>query len=83
MGAAPQPHATVDDLSLTQIAIGVAALVALIGYLAFVLRPAWASYGRLWEKVAASFLSLYILVTLVGVGVGIGAAVFLIYVEYA
>lgn len=72
-----------DDLSVTQIAIGVAALVALIGYLVFILRPAWASYGRAWEKLAASFLSLYILVALIAVGAGIGAAIFLIYADSA
>lgn len=71
------------DLSVTQIAIGVAALVTLIGYLIFVLRPAWGSYGRLWEKLAASFLSLYILIALVALGAGVGAAIFLIYAESA
>lgn len=71
------------DASATQIAIGVAALVTLIGYAVFVLRPAWGSYSRVWEKLAAGFLSLYILVTLVAVGVGIGAAIFLIYARSA
>lgn len=71
------------ELSVTQIAIGAASIVALIGYVIFVLRPAWASYGRLWERFAAGFLSLYILVTLIAVGAGIGAAIFLIYAESA
>jgi hypothetical protein len=71
------------DLSATQIAIGAAGLVTLVGYALFVLRPAWGSYGRLWEKFAASFLSLYILVTLVAVGAGIGVAIFLVYAESA
>ena len=71
------------DLSTTQIAIAAAGLVTLVGYAIFILRPAWGSYGRLWEKVAASFLSLYILVTLVAVGAGIGVAIFLVYAESA
>ncbi len=71
------------ELSVTQIAIGVAVLVTLIGYLIFVLRPAWGSYGRVWEKLAASFLSLYILITLVALGAGVGAAIFLIYADSA
>ena len=71
------------DLSATQIAIGAAALVTLVGYALFVLRPAIGSYGRVWEKLAASFLSLYILVTLVAVGAGIGVAIFLVYAESA
>lgn len=81
MGPSSQPRATVADLSITQIAIGVAALVTLVGYLLFVLRPALGSYGRLWERVAASFLSLYILVTLMVAGAAVGLAIFLIYVE--
>ena len=72
-----------SDLSVTQIALGVAGLITLIGYAAFILRPAWGSYGRVWEKLAASFLSLYILVTFVAIGAGIGAAIFLIYAESA
>lgn len=71
------------DLSVTQIAIGVAAVVTLIGYLLFVLRPAWGSYGRMWEKLAAGFLTFYVLAALVGVGAGIGAAIFLIYADSA
>lgn len=72
-----------DDLSATQIAIGVAGLVTLIGYVVYVLRPATGSYGRLWEKAAAGFLSLYILITLVAIGVGIGAAILVIYAQSA
>jgi hypothetical protein len=41
----------------------------------FILAPAWTSYGRLWERVAASFLTLFILATLLGIGVVIGLAV--------
>jgi hypothetical protein len=34
-----------------------------------ILVPAWSSYSRLWERVAATVLSLYVLAVLVGVGV--------------
>ena len=44
-------------------------------YTAWVLVPAWGSYSRAWERVAAAFLSLYVLLTFVAVGIGIGAAV--------
>jgi hypothetical protein len=40
----------------------------------FILAPAWTSYGRIWERVAASFLTLFILATLLGIGVVIGLA---------
>ncbi len=71
------------DLSATQIAIGAAGLVALVGYALFVLRPAWGSYGRLWEKLAATFLTLYVLATLLGIGAAIGLAVVWTYDQYA
>ncbi len=42
-----------------------------------ILVPAWSSYSRLWERLAASVLSLYVLAVLVGAGVlGALAAVY-------
>ena len=41
-------------------------------YAGLILRPAWTSYSRLWERLAATVLSLYVLAVLVGIGV-IGA----------
>jgi hypothetical protein len=38
-------------------------------YAGLILVPAWTSYSRLWERVAASILSLYVLAVLVGIGV--------------
>jgi hypothetical protein len=46
-------------------------------YAGLILIPAWTSYSRLWERVAATVLSLYVLAVLVGVGVvGALAAVY-------
>ncbi len=38
-------------------------------YAGLILIPAWMSYSRLWERLAATFLSLYVLAVLVGAGV--------------
>ncbi len=38
-------------------------------YAGLILRPAWSSYGRMWERLAATVLSLYVLAVLVGLGV--------------
>lgn len=35
-----------------------------------ILVPAWTAYTRMWERLAATVLSLYVLAVLVGVGVG-------------
>lgn len=71
-----------NELSTTQIAIGLAALVAAAAYVSLVVVPAWRCYGRLWEKLAASVLTLFILATLIGIGAGIGFAVVWTYDQY-
>jgi hypothetical protein len=62
-------------LSGETIAIGAAAAACAMAWAVFILAPAWTSYGRLWERVAASFLTLFILATLLGIGVVVGLAV--------
>jgi len=67
------------SLSTTEIVIAVSAAVAAVAYGIFILAPAWTSYGRLWEKIGAGFLTLFMLATLLGIGVAIGAALVLSY----
>ncbi|MFL5825453.1 MAG: hypothetical protein ACJ76V_02905 [Thermoleophilaceae bacterium] len=71
------------NISSTTLVLVGSGLVGLVAYFALVLAPAWSSYGRLWERVAASFLSIYILATFIGVGLGIGFAVVWFYDRYA
>jgi hypothetical protein len=59
------------QLTVTQISVAAGALLALVAYVVLIVVPAWTSYGRWWERIAASFMTLFILVTLVGVGAGI------------
>ena len=66
---------TLPDLTPTTVAVGAGGLVALVAYGVLIVVPAWGSYGRWWERFAASFMTLFILATLVGVGAGIGAAI--------
>lgn len=65
--------------SPTQIALVAAGIVAYIAYVVFILAPAWSSYGRLWERVAAGFMSLYVLAAVIGVGAALGVLVVLSY----
>ena len=51
---------------------GVGALGAFVGLIAF---PAWTAYSKTWERVAASFLSLFVLAALLLVGALGGAAI--------
>jgi hypothetical protein len=85
--AQPVPHRrwtiSLNSLSTTQIAIGSAAFVVLVGYVAFVFAPAWTSYGRVWERIAAGFLSLFILAAMLAVGAAVGVGVVAVYVQIA
>jgi hypothetical protein len=54
-----------------------AGVVSLVLFAGLILVPAWSSYSRLWERLAATVLSLYVLAVLVGAGVvGALAAVY-------
>jgi hypothetical protein len=56
------------------VAIGSGA-IGLIAYIAFILVPAWTAYSRIWQRLAASFLTLYVLAAFVILGAAGGAAV--------
>ena len=71
------------ELSSTQIAIGLAGALALLCYVALILMPAIRCYGRVWEKLAAGVLTLYVLGTLLGIGAAIGLAIVWTYDTYA
>jgi O-antigen ligase len=72
-----------SDFTSTELTLGLAAGLVGACYVFLILMPAWRCYGRLWEKVAASFLTLFILATLLGAGAGIGFAVVWSYDRYA
>jgi hypothetical protein len=58
----------------TYIAIGSAAGVSLIAWVGLVLVPAWMSFSRVWERLVATVLSLYVLAAFVIVGLLLGGA---------
>ncbi len=72
-----------DDLTNTEIAIVGAGALVVVCYVVLILIPAWRCYGRVWEKIAASFLTVFILATLLGIGTVIGLAVVWTYDTYA
>ena len=56
----------------TYIALGSAGGLSLIAWLVLVLVPAWTSFSRVWERVVATVLSLYVLAACVLAGVMLG-----------
>jgi hypothetical protein len=64
------------NLQITYLVGACCGVFGLAAYVAFILVPAWGSYSRVWQRLVASFLSLYVLAALVIVGALGGAAVF-------
>jgi urea transporter len=54
---------------INEIVAGASAVIGLAVYIGLILRPAWTAYSRIWERVAAAVLSLYVLAVLIGAGV--------------
>jgi hypothetical protein len=58
---------------------GVAGVICLVVFVTLILSPALSAYGRIWEKAAAGFLSLFILAALVLGGVVVGLVIVYYY----
>jgi len=70
MGTGP-----VSNEAITQLVAVSCGVLAFAAYVGLIVVPAWTSYSRIWMRVAASFLTLYILASVVLLGVGAAAAV--------
>jgi hypothetical protein len=60
---------------INELVAGASAVIGIAVYAGLILRPAWTAYSRLWERLAAAVLSLYVLAVLVGAGVAGALAV--------
>jgi hypothetical protein len=54
--------------AINYLVAGCAGVFGLALYVGLILAPAWSAYSRLWERLAAGILSLYVLAVLVGIG---------------
>ena len=72
------PRMPLGEVATEYWIFGGAGLVTLAAFIGLILVPTIGSYGRAWEKVAASFMSLFVLCALVLVGVLVG----LLFVYY-
>lgn len=71
------------DLSTTELVIVLAGALVFACWVMLFLLPAMRCYGRVWEKMAAGFLTLYVLGTFLGIGAAVGLAVVWTYDQYA
>ena len=51
------------------------AVLALAAFVWFIAWPAWNAYTKTWERVAAGFVSIYVLLALILIGAAGGAAI--------
>jgi hypothetical protein len=63
------------------ILFGVAGLICLVAFVTLILSPALSAHGRIWEKAAAGFLSIFVLAALVVTGVVVGLVIVYYYPE--
>jgi hypothetical protein len=61
--------------SITYLVAACAGVFGLAAYAGLILVPAWSAYSRTWERVAATFLSLYVLAAMAGAGALAGLAI--------
>jgi hypothetical protein len=59
----------VDTDTVTYLVAACAGVFGLALYVGLILAPAWSSYSRVWERMAATVLSLYVLLVFAGGGV--------------
>lgn len=59
---------------INELVAGGSAIVGVALYAGLILRPAWTAYSRVWERMAAAVLSLYVLAVFVGAGVAAALA---------
>jgi hypothetical protein len=64
-----------SNTAITQLVAACAGVLGLAAFVGLVLVPVVSSYQRVWERIVAGLLSLWVLAALVGVGVLAGAAV--------
>jgi len=70
-----------SNTTSTYVIAGTAAGLSVIAWAVLVLVPAWTSFSRVWERIVATILSLYILAAFALAGTGLGAAILWYYDE--
>jgi cell division protein FtsW (lipid II flippase) len=60
---------------------GAAGLICLVVFVTLILSPALSAHGRIWEKAAAGFLSIFVLAALLVCGMVIGLVIVYYYTD--
>jgi hypothetical protein len=65
----------VSRTQIIYIVVGACAVFGLVAFVGMILVPAWTAYNRWWEKLVATTLSIYVALTMTGVGIFLGVYV--------
>lgn len=57
------------------IVVGACGVFALTAWVGMILVPAWSAYNRWWERIVATALSVYVALTMTGIGIFLGVYV--------
>jgi hypothetical protein len=69
----------VTNTQITYLIVGAAAVLSLAAWVGLIAVPAWTAYSRIWERVAALVMSVYVLAAFLLAGSLLGAAVLYYY----
>jgi hypothetical protein len=64
-----------SNTAITYLVAACAGVFGLAAFVGLILVPVLGSYQRIWQRAVATFLSLYVLAALVGIGVLAGGAI--------
>jgi hypothetical protein len=54
---------------------GTAGVLCIAAWAMWILVPAWTAHSRMWQRLLAAVLSVYVLAAFVLLGAGVGAAI--------
>jgi hypothetical protein len=66
-----------SNTAITSLVAACAGVTGLVAFVWLIVVPALHAYSRAWERVAAVFLSLYVLAALLGIGIVLGGVIVL------
>ena len=70
-----------SNTSITYLVAAFAGVTCVSLWVWLILVPAWGSFSRMWERLLAALMSVYVLAALVAAGGGVAAALLYYYDE--
>ena len=70
-----------SNTSITYLVAAVTGVLSVSLWAWLILVPAWGSFSRVWERLLAALMSVYVLAALVAAGAGIAALIVYYYDE--